>query len=173
MHTQTVLSMVGKGKSSANTGLGWQARRASLVILTVAVGIFATKGWAFPARGSSQLPKRLTVQGMLRWNLEGLLRDEFPRAGSVSAKIRPALQLVDFSCAGDCAPHAQFTRYQYLFAAPGGAAFHLSRKRFNPGYFGNYAFQVTIRGQGVTCNRRETRFLIEQRDSVGFDLACE
>ncbi len=116
-------------------------------------------------------PLGLTPQGLLLWNFEGLLRTSFPGSSEVSAKVDPTSSY-NFVCRGDCSPHAVYSRYRYVFAALGGSAFHLSPRKFPPGYFGNYPLQILIRGRSVACNRKETRFLIEYSNSAAFELAC-
>jgi hypothetical protein len=116
----------------------------------------------------------VTAQGRLLWNLEGLLRRSFPGVTQVGVTGGPGRgsSFYNFSCSGACAPNSKYSHYWYVFAKPGGSAFHLSSKRFSEGYFGNYPIQLLIRGRSIACNQKETRFLIAYFNSLPFTLSC-
>jgi hypothetical protein len=145
---------------------------ALLAAIAVAVGVLASTGpaWRKAQTGSSGPPVRLTVQGRLLWNFEGLLRKTFP-GRAVSARYRRG-SFWNFACSGSCSPLARWSPYRFTFEAPGGSAFHVSSKGLLPGSFGNYPLQVLVRGHAVACDKQETRFLIEYRDTASFTLAC-
>jgi hypothetical protein len=104
-------------------------------------------------------------------NFEALLHQSFPGRSVVSMQTRRSGEL-NFMCGGFCAPLSTRAPYWFVFRHPGRSAFHLSSRKFNPGYFGNYPTLVLIRGRTIACDRRETRFLIEYRDAAAFTLGC-
>ena len=106
------------------------------LVASVAIALFitlASSGAATQptALNFDQRPPGLTPQGLLLWNFEGLLRRSFPGSSEVSAKVDPRSSY-NFVCRGDCSPHAVYSRYRYIFAAPKGSAFHLSSRKFSP-----------------------------------------
>jgi hypothetical protein len=113
----------------------------------------------------------LTPQGRLLYNFEALLRANFPRTPVVWARTVPG-GFLNFSCTRPCGPLSQELFYGFVFRRTGRSAFHLSRRKFNPGYFGNYPEILLIRGRSIACDRRETRFLIHYRDAASFSLGC-
>ena len=113
----------------------------------------------------------LTPQGRLLFNFESLLRANFPRASRVWARNVPS-GFLNFSCTGVCRPLSQHLFYRFVFHRTGRSAFHLSKRKFNAGYFGVYPEILLIRGHSIACDRKETRFLIHYRSAASFTLAC-
>ena len=116
-------------------------------------------------RAGSGPPSSLSGAGRVLWQFEALLHDTFGN-GNVCSAGR-SLNFTD----GDCSPLAVYSPYFYVFAQARHSAFHISSKK-KVGGFGNYAQPVLIRGRSIACNARETRFLIEFPDAVGFTVDC-
>jgi hypothetical protein len=114
----------------------------------------------------------LTRQGRLLWNFEGLLRKTF-HAQIVSASSG-LFESLNFSCAGWCGPNAAYLHYEFTFAHPAGSSFHVSKRRYVGGTWGNYPRGVLIRGHMIACNAKETEFLISwvYRSTASFTLGC-
>ena len=118
-------------------------------------------------RGSMTSPPK----GRLLFNFEALLHANFPDASVVWARSVPR-GLLNFSCTRSCGPLSQESPYRFVFRRTTRSAFHLSSRKFNPGYFGNYPEILLIRGRSIACDRKEKRFLINYRDAASFTLGC-
>jgi hypothetical protein len=114
----------------------------------------------------------LTPQGRLLFNFESILRANFPHASVVVWARIVRSGLLNFHCTRPCGSLSQELSYQFVFRRTGRSAFHLSRRKFNPGYFGNYPEILLIRGRSIACDRKETKFLIRYRSAVSFTLGC-
>lgn len=109
----------------------------------------------------------LTNQGRLLLNLEGLLRRTFG-----SRQVWTTHE-GDFVCAGSsCGPLAKYSPYFYVFLSPSASPFVLSEKHFQQGAFGNYPYQILVRGESVACNASQTTFLVAYSDAEGLALGC-
>jgi hypothetical protein len=139
------------------------------------------------SRATLPASPRITSDGDLLWNLEGLLRTTFGTSQPSSSDLtdtgptNPADPPADsrtgpylnFNCAGlDCAPPATYSPYRYTFSDPSQSTFHLSEQNYVGWSFGNYPVPVLIKGKIVACNRSETKFLIRYADASSFTLGC-
>ena len=115
---------------------------------------------------SATPPGGLSSAGLARWNFEALLRDAFGDR-MVCAKGNT----LDFFASG-CTPLAGWEPYFYEFIDARHSAYHLSKRHFEAGVFGNYPVPVEIDGHLIACNRSETSFLISYGDAVGLSLGC-
>jgi hypothetical protein len=131
------------------------------VLVTTAVLVSAA-----PARTNGP-PDRLTRQGQVTWNFEALLHDTFGQRQPCARGPWAA----NFA-AGRCSPLAVWSPYAYQFIGARGSAFHVTGRRFNPGYFGNYPTPVLVHGKTVACDASERTFLILIRNAANFALDC-
>jgi hypothetical protein len=122
-----------------------------------------------PATASARafgVTPRLTVQGELLWQFEGLLRLEFGDR-AVWSTYR-----LDFNCSGVCAPLSKYAHYRYVFRGPAESRFRLSSRQVGRRVFGNYPTPVRIRGKLVSCGRGLNTFLVAYSDAVTLTLGC-
>ena len=149
--------------------------RPLFAIVGLALALLIVGGAARPVRGSGDVgpPPGLTQQGRLLWNFEALLRDTFGNHSAVSATTGLNDSL-NFSCAGWCGPNAKYLHFRFTFAEARGSAFHVSKKRYVGGTWGNYPRGILIRGHLIACDARETKFLISWvfRSTASFTLGC-
>jgi hypothetical protein len=119
-------------------------------------------------------PANLARSGRILWQFEALLRDTFGNR-SVSAHAARPGSAINFACASriGCKPLAEWSPYVFTFRGPRHSRFHLSKRRFPAGYWGNYPVAVLIKGRFVACGRAEKRFLIAYSDAVGLSLDCK
>jgi hypothetical protein len=117
-------------------------------------------------------PVALSRRGRILWQFEALLHETFHKRYVSAHYIRGVA--INFACASrvGCAPLAYWAPYFFTFSRAGQSDFHVSKKRFPPGAFGNYPLAIWIKGQFVACDRAEKRFLIAYRDAVGLSLDC-
>ncbi len=136
----------------------------------LAVALLSVCG-SIVSAASAGVPRRLSTSGQTLWQLEALLHDTFG-GRAVAAHESPRSGVLNFACAGHCAPLAYWSPYFFTFSGARHSSFHLSAKRFSPGYFGNYPELIEVKGRTVACDRAGRRFLIKYRDAVGLSLAC-
>jgi hypothetical protein len=137
------------------------ATAISLAILLV-VALIATGA---VQNGQSGGPS-LSAQGRLLYNFEGLLTKSFGNRSVYAA--RP----MNFSCAGICAPASRYSPYRFVFRQPHNSSFHVTRRRFRDGDFGNFPIPVLIRGHAIACDVQDAHFLVEYRNAASFALGC-
>src|SRR5687767_12433164 len=112
-------------------------RRISVLVASLAFVVAALSG-AESVKGSRNAgpPPGLTSQGRLLWHFEALLRDTFnSRVVSASTGLNDSL---NFSCAAWCGPNAKYLHYKFTFADPRRSRFHVSKRRYVGGSWGNY-----------------------------------
>lgn len=140
-----------------------------VVALALGVTLVVSAAAASGRAGSRSTVARLSRQGILRLNLELLLRQTFGHS-------QPSSQLVgrseiDFSCAGSCSPLSVYSPYLYEFQAEAvKSTFRLLRARGGQPDLGNYPAPILIRDHLVACGRG--RYLAEYTNTVGWALAC-
>jgi hypothetical protein len=151
-------------------GCGGQSRRADSAASNEVVHLRA--GDVAGTMGAD--PVTLSRSGRILWQFEALLRDTFGNR-SISARSRPPGSAINFACASriGCAPLADWSPYFFTFRGPRHSRFHLSKRRFPSGYWGNYPVAVLVKGRFIACDRAEKRFLIAYSDAVGLSLDCK
>ncbi len=120
-------------------------------------------------RDLSSVPKGLTHQGILLWNLEGLLKQSFGRE-SICTWYRDPRSRWNFNDV--CAPLSDFQLYRYVFAHPHESVLHLTSTYHRFRTFGNYPGPVLVRGRLIACDNHDRLFLVAYADARSLTLDC-
>jgi hypothetical protein len=152
-------------RALAERGPTQATRGASVLVVLAAALALVTISPSF-ANAASSAPT-LTGQGRLVRDLEGLLHKTFGNKSVWTTNGN------DFACAGSsCVPLAKYSPYFYIFQTSTNTPFVLSTHHFAQVSFGNYPYQILVKGESVACNARHTSYLIAYSDAEGLALAC-